>query len=214
MLGGTSTVRAFKQENRFIENMDTVPGVYQLIGGQWLAIRLDFLGAIIILFVGVLAMTTRNYNFINAGELGLGLSYAIQMTALLKMVVKVNTTLEAQMNAVERFNFYINSLQPERNRSSQDMEDCDAASVITDSDTVVTDSDTVANTNEIELQETSVPGMVLPPSTWPQQGRIEYANVSMRYRDGPLVLNNVSFVVNAHENVGLCGRTGYVDKDV
>jgi len=44
--------------------------------------------------------------------------------------------------------------------------------------------------------------------TWPLKGEIELSNASMRYRDGPLVLKNLSFSVNGGEKIGVCGRTG------
>ena len=45
-------------------------------------------------------------------------------------------------------------------------------------------------------------------NSWPSAGVIEGKNVSMRYRQGPLVLNNMSFTINSHEKVGVVGRTG------
>ncbi|KAG7661623.1 uncharacterized protein J8A68_004892 [[Candida] subhashii] len=48
-----------------------------------------------------------------------------------------------------------------------------------------------------------------PSSDWPQQGEIEFAEASMKYRpELPLVLKNLSFSVSPHEKVGICGRTG------
>lgn len=44
--------------------------------------------------------------------------------------------------------------------------------------------------------------------TWPLKGEIELSNASMRYRDGPLVLKNLSFSINGGEKIGVCGRTG------
>jgi len=44
--------------------------------------------------------------------------------------------------------------------------------------------------------------------TWPLNGEIELSNASMRYRDGPLVLKNLSFSVKGGEKIGVCGRTG------
>lgn len=51
------------------------------------------------------------------------------------------------------------------------------------------------------------------PDTWPSLGAIEGKNVSMRYRDGPLVLKNVDFNINGSEKIGIAGRTGWV-KDI
>mmetsp|Transcript_28549 Transcript_28549/g.67042 ORF Transcript_28549/g.67042 Transcript_28549/m.67042 type:complete len:1480 (+) Transcript_28549:1-4440(+) len=46
------------------------------------------------------------------------------------------------------------------------------------------------------------------PGTWPLKGEIELSNASMRYRDGPLVLKDLSFTVKGGEKIGVCGRTG------
>lgn len=44
---------------------------------------------------------------------------------------------------------------------------------------------------------------------WPTAGKINFFNVSLRYRPSlPLVLKNVSFVVPAGHKVGVVGRTG------
>lgn len=46
------------------------------------------------------------------------------------------------------------------------------------------------------------------PMNWPEQGVITGDKISMRYRDGPLVLKDISFTVNGSEKVGIAGRTG------
>jgi ATP-binding cassette subfamily C (CFTR/MRP) protein 1 len=43
---------------------------------------------------------------------------------------------------------------------------------------------------------------------WPTKGEIEFQNISMRYRDGPLVLKDLTLKVKAGEKIGVCGRTG------
>ena len=44
---------------------------------------------------------------------------------------------------------------------------------------------------------------------WPQQGEIEFSNVSLKYRPNTeLVLNNLSFKAQAGERIGVVGRTG------
>ncbi|KAI3644541.1 hypothetical protein MP228_010705 [Amoeboaphelidium protococcarum] len=48
-----------------------------------------------------------------------------------------------------------------------------------------------------------------PPLTWPAKGMVEFRNYSTRYREGlDLVLRNLSFIVQAGEKIGICGRTG------
>ena len=48
-----------------------------------------------------------------------------------------------------------------------------------------------------------------PPPQWPQQGRITFANVSMRYREGlPNSIKNINLNIKPMEKIGICGRTG------
>ena len=47
------------------------------------------------------------------------------------------------------------------------------------------------------------------PQEWPHSGSIQFKNVSVRhYEDGPNILKNLSFEVNASEKIGIAGRTG------
>merc|ERR1712154_346846 len=43
---------------------------------------------------------------------------------------------------------------------------------------------------------------------WPSKGEIVIKNASMRYRDGPLVLKDISMSINGGEKIGVVGRTG------
>ncbi|XP_058142363.1 multidrug resistance-associated protein 1 isoform X1 [Dasypus novemcinctus] len=48
-----------------------------------------------------------------------------------------------------------------------------------------------------------------PPSTWPQVGRVEFRNYSLRYReDLDLVLRHINVTIEGGEKVGIVGRTG------
>jgi ATP-binding cassette subfamily C (CFTR/MRP) protein 1 len=53
-----------------------------------------------------------------------------------------------------------------------------------------------------------VPEADPPAGEWPSEGEIAFEKMSMRYRDGPLVLKDLSFTVKGGERVGVCGRTG------
>lgn len=43
---------------------------------------------------------------------------------------------------------------------------------------------------------------------WPSQGKVEFKEVSLIYSSESKVLNNVSFIINPREKVGIVGRTG------
>ena len=47
------------------------------------------------------------------------------------------------------------------------------------------------------------------PKDWPSEGKLEFRNVSARYRKNlPLALKNMSFAAQGGKRVGICGRTG------
>ncbi|KAK4879098.1 hypothetical protein RN001_007244 [Aquatica leii] len=47
-----------------------------------------------------------------------------------------------------------------------------------------------------------------PHRDWPQHGRVEFKNVVLSYIPGEIVLNNLNFVIEPGEKVGIVGRTG------
>ena len=78
---------------------------------RWLAIRLEFVGNLIIFFAALFAAIQRNYNNelnlrINPGLVGLSISYALQITQALNFVVRMASELETNIVAVERIKEY------------------------------------------------------------------------------------------------------------
>ena len=62
---------------------------------------------------------------------------------------------------------------------------------------------------EPEAPLESLPPLEKPPNHWPDEGRIEFDEVSFRYSDDlPLVLKSLSFSVKPSEKMGIVGRTG------
>ena len=78
---------------------------------RWLAIRLEFVGNLIIFFAALFAVIQRNYGDelnlrINPGLVGLSISYALQITQVLNYVVRMASELETNIVAVERIKEY------------------------------------------------------------------------------------------------------------
>lgn len=247
-LSGTTTIRAYGQSARFIgilekyANNNTVPGVLQQVATQWLSIRLDFLGALVMFFMGALTVASDNSNFIPAGYLALGLSYAIQMTSLLKMAVRVTAQMEAQFNAVERIRHYAFNVDVEIDvppsghkkkllledgytayvedeppvNEAQTMAALAAAAKLLAAEEGKTVEGEVVSEGDVELTTIATPPEdrtpIEPPANWPSEGIVEFDNVQMRYREGALVLKGISFKVNMNDKIGIAGRTGYAKK--
>ncbi|CAG8473230.1 8866_t:CDS:10 [Racocetra persica] len=113
-LGGVTTIRAYQQSKRFIvENeirLDENQKAYypSLSCNRWLAIRLEFLGSLIIFSASLLAVISSvTSNNIDAGLVGLSLSYALSVTQALNWVVRQFCEIETNIVSVERAKEYI-----------------------------------------------------------------------------------------------------------
>ncbi|KAL1959109.1 hypothetical protein VTO42DRAFT_2896 [Malbranchea cinnamomea] len=62
--------------------------------------------------------------------------------------------------------------------------------------------------NETVESEDKETENMMPPTTWPAEGGIEFRSVSAEYRPGERVLKDVSLTIAPGEKVGICGRTG------
>ncbi|BGP13132.1 hypothetical protein JCM10213v2_001051 [Rhodosporidiobolus nylandii] len=114
MLNGVSTIRAYRQQQRFIaENEARVernnePYFASVSCNRWLAIRLEFLGSIIIVSTALLAVFTLVHSgSVDAGIVGLMLSYALSTTQTLNWIVRSATEVETNIVSVERVQEYI-----------------------------------------------------------------------------------------------------------
>ncbi|KAI9447656.1 ABC transporter [Lactarius indigo] len=116
-LEGVTTIRAYGEENRFInENRDRVNienrAYWMTITSQrWLGIRLDFLGTLLTLFVAVLVVGTRFS--ISPAQTGVTLSYVISVQQALDWMVRQLSEVENNMNSVERIVYYARNLEQE-----------------------------------------------------------------------------------------------------
>uniref|UniRef100_A0A8C9SM16 ATP-binding cassette, sub-family C (CFTR/MRP), member 3 n=1 Tax=Scleropages formosus TaxID=113540 RepID=A0A8C9SM16_SCLFO len=70
----------------------------------------------------------------------------------------------------------------------------------------------VERVKEYSETETEAPWDVedkKPPPEWPQTGKVEFLNYSVRYREGlDLVLKNLTLSIKGGEKIGIVGRTG------
>lgn len=107
---GTSTIRAFQAQEHFIDReyklLDDNARPFMNSAGlnRWLGLRLESIGCVVVFIAALLIVAERDS--LNAGIVGLTLSYALSVSLALNTVVKHSTTLENRMVSVERINEY------------------------------------------------------------------------------------------------------------
>ncbi|KAJ8340233.1 hypothetical protein SKAU_G00348660 [Synaphobranchus kaupii] len=108
---GLTTIHAYDKREQYIElfkGMNDKNANHFLLfncGNRWLSFRLDFLSAVVTLFVGLFVILGPAS--ISPALKGLALSYTIQLTGMLQYVVRLSTELEARFTSVERLQEYI-----------------------------------------------------------------------------------------------------------
>ncbi|XP_033096645.1 ATP-binding cassette sub-family C member 9-like [Anneissia japonica] len=113
-LGGLSTIRAYCQENRFRRSIlkkidrNNTAYIYLQTANRWLGIRLDVIGALIVLIAGLSTMIPAYFGNLKPSLVGLAITYALSMASQLNWVIRMSAEMEMNMNAVERINYYSN----------------------------------------------------------------------------------------------------------
>lgn len=108
-LGGIATIRAYRQQQRFLlENEWRVDSNLKaffpsISANRWLAIRLEFLGAVVIFAAaGFSIISVASGSKLDAGMVGLAMSYALQITGSLNWIVRQTVEVETNIVSVER----------------------------------------------------------------------------------------------------------------
>ncbi|KAG7239908.1 hypothetical protein INR49_028169 [Caranx melampygus] len=169
---GTSVIRAFGEQARFINESDHRVDHNQkayypsIVANRWLAVRLEFVGNCIVSFAALFAVIARDS--LRPGIMGLSISYAlqvsvlshVQLTASLTWLVRMSSDVETNIVAVERVKEYSDTEKEAewRNESSS-----------------------------------------LPPG-WPTNGSIDIRGFGLRYRhDLDLAIRNISIKITGGE---------------
>ena len=116
-VSGVCTVKAYGLQEEFCKQMEEKVDtngktmVPNYTANRWLSIRLEILGNIIVLFAALLAILGRDT--LEPGIVGLCLSYAMQITGQLGMLIRQTSQIENNMVSVERIKEYQYSLPQE-----------------------------------------------------------------------------------------------------
>ncbi|KAF6731478.1 Canalicular multispecific organic anion transporter 1 [Oryzias melastigma] len=109
-VSGLSVIRAYKHQDRFLKLNEiaidnNLKSVYpRIISNRWLAIRLEFLGNLVVFFSALFAVISKDS--IESGLVGLAISYALNITRNLNLLVRLSSELESSIVAVERITEY------------------------------------------------------------------------------------------------------------
>ncbi|XP_028265903.1 multidrug resistance-associated protein 7 isoform X2 [Parambassis ranga] len=85
---------------------------------QWLDIRLQLIGVAVVTGLGVIAVVQHQFSSVDPGLVGLSLSYALSITALLSGLIFSFTQTEMQLVSVERTEEYSTGLPTEPQHQS------------------------------------------------------------------------------------------------
>ncbi|XP_068898239.1 multidrug resistance-associated protein 1 isoform X4 [Tenebrio molitor] len=106
---GVQAIRAFREQERFIRESEHKVDVNQvcyypsIISNRWLAVRLEMIGNLIILFAALFAVWGKDQN---PGLVGLSVTYSLQITQTLNWLVRMTSDVETNIVAVERIKEY------------------------------------------------------------------------------------------------------------
>ncbi|KAF5296657.1 hypothetical protein FQR65_LT10197 [Abscondita terminalis] len=106
---GASAIRAYGQTERFILESEAKVDFNQVcyfpsvIANRWLAVRLEMVGNLIILFSALFSVLSKDQS---PGLVGLSVTYSLQITQTLNWLVRMTSDVETNIVAVERIKEY------------------------------------------------------------------------------------------------------------
>lgn len=119
-LSGISTIRVYQAETLFmsiltnpVDEMNKVSYLFQAME-QWLTIRLDLLGCMVIFIVGMLVVTSTIH--VDPAVAGVILSYTVSLALQSQFMVRFQANMENDLSSVERMNDYCQKLDQEAPR--------------------------------------------------------------------------------------------------
>ncbi|NWR51111.1 MRP2 protein, partial [Regulus satrapa] len=118
-VSGLSVIRAYGHQERFLKHNEVIMDINQksvyswIISNRWLAIRLEFVGSLVVFFSALLAVIAKGT--LAGGLVGLSVSSALNVTQTLNWLVRTSSELETNIVAVERVHEYMKVKNEVRN---------------------------------------------------------------------------------------------------
>uniref|UniRef100_A0A182VRM2 Uncharacterized protein n=1 Tax=Anopheles minimus TaxID=112268 RepID=A0A182VRM2_9DIPT len=182
-LNGLPTIRSYGVQQLLIQEFDTHQnvntGAYFMFHSGRIAFGL-FLDSIFFMFLTIVTFTYLTLDDDATGaRVGLAITQIGSIGSQLQFGIRQSAEMFNHLIAVERLLEY-RDLPAERESSDSGK------------------------------KQTTVPTPLVPiPADWPQNGAVEFRNVSFRYAENDVtVLHGLTFAIEPQEKVGIVGRTG------
>ncbi|KAL3268300.1 hypothetical protein HHI36_007418 [Cryptolaemus montrouzieri] len=108
-VAGAPSIRAFNAEARFTSEFESKCDFnnscfyLSTISNRWMSLRLEMLGNLIVFFTVIFGVTVKH---LNAGLIGLSVTYALEITETLNYLVRIASEMETNIVSVERIREY------------------------------------------------------------------------------------------------------------
>lgn len=116
-INGIASIRAYGLQGHFTTRLrkstDNMDSAYFLTfsNQRWLSVRLDAVGCLMVLILGILVVTSRFD--VDPSISGLVLSYILSIVQMLQFTIRQLAEVENNMNATERLHYYGTELEQE-----------------------------------------------------------------------------------------------------
>ncbi|XP_068169357.1 ATP-binding cassette sub-family C member 8 isoform X1 [Antennarius striatus] len=107
---GLTTIRALRYEPRFRQRLlqftdaNNIASLFLTAANRWLEVRMEYVGACVVLVAAVASITNSLYNHLSTGLVGLGLTYALMVSNYMNWMVRNLADMEVQLGSVKRIN--------------------------------------------------------------------------------------------------------------
>uniref|UniRef100_A0A8D3ABM7 ATP-binding cassette, sub-family C (CFTR/MRP), member 8 n=1 Tax=Scophthalmus maximus TaxID=52904 RepID=A0A8D3ABM7_SCOMX len=105
---GLTTIRALRFEPRFRQRLlqftdaNNIASLFLTAANRWLEVRMEYIGACVVLVAAVASITNSLYNQLSTGLVGLGLTYALMVSNYMNWMVRNLADMEVQLGSVKR----------------------------------------------------------------------------------------------------------------
>jgi ABC-type multidrug transport system fused ATPase/permease subunit len=191
---GARIIKAFGRESTFLSQFTRL--VEELVRQRLrttavvslFSVQMSASTAILLLLTGIFGLTLVAHGIVSIGSLAVAFTFVMMSSTTFQSFFDWLSSLEDALTGVERMNEYLrHNIEPQAKLPAETEYQTDHP------------IESMADSHTIAVH----------PLRCSRNATVEIDNLSMRYRaDFPLVLDNISFRVEAGEQVGIIGRTG------